>query len=390
MDKKQVLLGMNGLLFGILDIYQKNGGVNMGCTGKKLKVVQYGCGKMAAYTMRYVYEKGGEIVGAIDVDDNIVGLDIGEIMGCGKKGVKVINAIHANDVLMEKKPDCCIITTMSFMKDVRDAFLICAMNGINAISTCEEAFYPWNSSYNITKLIDDKAQETGCTVCGSGYQDFAWGYLIDQMAGSSQKIDSIRGSSSYNVEDYGIALARAHGAVLTIDEFNRTIASVDNVSDEQRREMINRGEFVPSYMWSVNGWLCRKLNLRPVSQTQRCVPMTYDKPLKSETLGITIPAGNATGMSAIVTTETEEGIKIISECIGKVYAPGEFDKNVWSVNGEPNTTVVIERPSTVEMTCASVVNRIPDVINARPGFLTTAEIGPLKYRTLPLGEYVSR
>lgn len=118
--------------------------------------------------------------------------------------------------------------------------------------------------------------------------------------------------------------------------------------------------------------------------------MTYDKPLKSETLGITIPAGNATGMSAIVTTETEEGIKIISECIGKVYAPGEFDKNVWSVNGEPNTTVVIERPSTVEMTCASVVNRIPDVINARPGFLTTAEIGPLKYRTLPLGEYVSR
>ena len=93
-------------------------------------------------------------------------------------------------------------------------------------------------------------------------------------------------------------------------------------------------------------------------------------------------------MSAVVTTETEEGITIESQCIGKVYGKEDYDKNEWTVEGEPNTTLVISRPSTVELTCASVVNRIPDVINAEAGYVTTNKLGDLSYKIKPLNEYV--
>jgi len=141
-------------------------------------------------------------------------------------------------------------------------------------------------------------------------------------------------------------------------------------------------------MWNVNGWLCEKLGLTVKRQTQKCIPQTAKEDIYSSTLNMTIKAGDSTGMSAVVTTETEEGIILETECIGKVYGPDEFDKNEWTVIGEPDTTITVNRPATVELTCATIVNRLPDVINAKPGFLATCDMDELMYRVKPLNEYI--
>lgn len=345
---------------------------------KGLRIFQYGVGKMSVYTMRYVIENGGEIVGAVDINPDVIGQDIGQIMKVENTGVIVENVANAEELLKKLKPDCVIVTTMSLLADVKEALLTCAKCGVNAITTCEEAFYPMNSNPTLTSEIDNLAKENNCTITGSGYQDAFWGNLITTLTGASHNITKIKGSSSYNVEDYGIALAKAHGAGLTKEEFASQVASVNEISDEERQKVIESGKYAPSYMWNVNGWLCDKLGLTVVSQRQKCVPQFNDYDIESSTLGMTVKAGMATGMSAVVTTETKEGITLETECIGKVYNKDEFDRNEWTVYGEPNTTMVIEKPSTVELTCATIVNRIPDVIASEPGFIPTSRMGELK------------
>lgn len=345
-----------------------------------IKVVQYGCGKMSKYIMKYVLDCGYEIVGAFDINPNVIGKDIGDIIGSSKKGIFVKNIDSVKEELKNMQPDICIVATMSLMKDIKDILFICAEAGINVITTCEEAFYPFNSSPSLTNEIDALAKLNNCTITGSGYQDAFWGNLISTLAGTTHNITKIKGSSSYNVEDYGIALALVHGAGMTLEQFETDIASADNISLEERNDLIKKGEFSPSYMWNTNGWLCDKLNLHVKSQVQKCVPKVCDYDINSSTLNMTIKKGDAIGMSAVVTTETLEGITIETECIGKVYSDNDFDCNNWTIYGEPNTNLIIERPQTVELTCAAIVNRIEDVINSKSGLIPTSRMGELKYK----------
>lgn len=349
---------------------------------EKVKFVQIGCGKMSIYTIKYAMDNGYELVGAVDINPNIIGKDVSEVIGCDLIGVEIKHIDELEKLLTQTKPNIAIVTTMSLMNDLKDVLLTCAKCGVNTITTCEEAFYPFNSSPKVTDEIDKLAKLNNCTITGSGYQDAFWGNLITTIAGATHNITKIKGSSSYNVEDYGIALAEAHGAGLTLDEFDSKVASVDRMSDGERQKLIDNGEYLPSYMWNTNGWLCDKLGLTVVRQTQKCVPQTHSEDINSETLGMTVKAGMATGMSAVVTTTTKEGIIIESECIGKVYANTDFDKNEWTIYGEPDTTFVVNKPSTVELTCASIVNRIPDVINEDSGFIPTSKMGELKYQKM--------
>jgi len=100
------------------------------------------------------------------------------------------------------------------------------------------------------------------------------------------------------------------------------------------------------------------------------------------------PAGKLTGCTGICKIETEQGIKIKTMLTRMCYKEGELDINKWEIRGYPDTYVENYNPATSVATSSTTVNRIPDVINAEPGFITCEKLPKLRYRAYPLHHYL--
>lgn len=338
---------------------------------RPVRAVIYGAGTMGLVATRMLHEKGVHVVGAIARSPGKVGVDLGTLAGMAPLGVVVDG--DAERVLRTTRPDVVLLATASFLPEIHEQLALCVRHGANVVTISEESLYPWTTSPGLAATIDTLAKAHGVTVTGGGHQDSLWVHMVSALMGAAHRIDTVHGVTSWNADEFGADVVASKHVGETLEEFERSVAS-DSAP--------------PSYGRNFLGALAQASSLTPSTWESSVRPVVVDVDRPSQTLGRTLLAGTVLGYADVDTMHTVEGPTFIFEMAGYVYGPGETDKNVWEIKGEPDLSFDNGVVQSFTTTCTQWVNRVPDVINARPGFVTVDELPPLAYRALPLHRYV--
>jgi 4-hydroxy-tetrahydrodipicolinate reductase len=322
----------------------------------KVRVVQYGCGPVGCAAVRYAAERPDlEIVGAIDVDENLVGKDLGEVAGIEKLGV-IISA-DAAVVLSQSGADVALHTVSSSLKVTRQQIETCAAAGVHVVSSCEEMSFPYRQDPQTAAKIDKLAKEGKITALSTGVNP---GFLMDAwpifMTGVCQQVKRVKVVRIQNASSRRGPFQKKIGAGRTPEEFAELVASgtLKHVGLPESLAMIA----------SALGWELDDI-------TESIEPVMATAPVKTDFADVQL--GQAVGVRQVGRGFRNGEELITLEFEAAVGAPESYDAVY--ITGIPNLEVVVKGGVHGDVaTAAMLVNSIPRVIQAPPGLVTMKDM----------------
>lgn len=326
---------------------------------RSLRVVLYGIGAVGSMIAKFLLEKEGiEVVGAIDIDKDKVGKDLGEVLGLNKKlGIKILPDV--DELLSKVKVDIVIHATTSFLKDTYRQIASLMKYGVKVVSTCEELSYPYYSAPKLTKKLNELAKKHNASVLGTGINPgFLMDTLVITLTAPSQKIDKIEAVRVMNAATRRLPFQKKIGAGLSVEEFRRKIESrqiTGHVGLEQSIAMIA----------DALAWKLDKTIAEPVE------PVITKK--AAESGNIKVKAGQVAGLRQKAKGIIKNTEKIVLDFRAYIGAEEEYD--AITIKGIPNINQKIQPCVHGDIgTISMVVNAIPKVMKAPPGLLTMKDL----------------
>jgi hypothetical protein len=165
-----------------------------------------------------------QLVGAIDIDRNKIGKDVGQLLHPVRK-IGVTISDRAEEVLSDAAPQIVPHATSSYMETILPQIMEIVEHNASVVSTAEELSYPFVKYPDLAKKIDQRAKENGTIVLGTGVNP---GFLLDTLtvalSGVCQNVSSIRAERVVDASRRRIPLQKKIGAGLSQKEFQRKVA----------------------------------------------------------------------------------------------------------------------------------------------------------------------
>ncbi len=194
-----------------------------------VKVLQWGFGAMGSGMAKLVLEKKTlELCGVVDMREDYIGKDAGDILKREKTGAMIYN--NFEEAVEKTSPDLVILATGSFTKEVYPDLERIINKKIDVITIAEEMAYPWAQEKELANKIDDLAKANDVTVLGTGINPgFVLDALVIMMTGVSHNIEYIEASRINDLSPFGPTVMRTQGVGTTPEEFAKGLENGDIV-----------------------------------------------------------------------------------------------------------------------------------------------------------------
>lgn len=327
-----------------------------------IKVAHWGLGAMGSGIAKLANQKNGlKTVGAFDSDPSKAGRDIGDVIGLGRElSVAVTEPPRFNFTLPDV--DLVIIATGSFTSQVYKQIEIALNAGVNVITIAEEMAFAAAGEPQLAAKLDDLAKLNGVSVLGTGINPgFVLDTLVIALTGVCLNVRKITATRINDLSPFGPTVMSTQGVGTSPAEFAAGLKNGTIVGHVGFKESINM-------IAQALGW-----EIDEIKETREPIIST----VRRQSAYATVEAGNVAGCKH--TAQGVAGGRVLIELVHPQQILPELEGvetgDFIEISGEPDISLEIQPEIPGGMgTMAMAVNMIPQVLAARPGLLSMADL----------------
>ncbi len=321
-----------------------------------IRVVCYGLGPIGLGIARMALARPGiDVVGAVDVDPDKVGRDLGELIGGAAGGIAI--GADAVATLAFTQPDVVLHATQSSLARVAPQLAQIAEFGAHVVSTCEELAYPWTVQPQLAAELDAAARRAGVTILGTGINP---GYAMDalplMLTAPCAVVRSVRVLRVVDAAQRRGPLQRKVGAGLTVEEFEARVrdGTVRHVGLPESLHMLATSL----------GWQLER-------SEDTIGPVLAEQPIVTEY--VQVAPGQVAGVRQVA-----RGFVAGREVLNlelRMYVGAPDPQDTVAIDGEPPVQMTVAGGLHGDIaTAAIVINAVQSVTRAAPGLASMAEV----------------
>ena len=325
-----------------------------------MRVVLCGVGGVGRNVTRLLRARPDyRIVAACSRNPDLIGRDLGELAGGPPLGVAVGGDLGT---ALSEPADLLLVATTSFLGEVAADVRAGLERGLNVITTAEEAAFPWIIDADLAAELDEVARDRGVSVIGVGLNPgFIFDALLLTASGIAWDVRAIRIRRVVDVSRFSATIQRRLGIGFTAERFTEGVEAgsiTGHIGFPQSFHLVAR---------------CLGVHIDRIESGFE--PLVADRPFDGEHLRV--EPGTTAGFVQ----------RYRAVCDGRAWMSAEFIAHVDppAAGHEPSDSIEIDGYNALNLainpgcqpqlgTAAMIANVMPRLVEARPGYLTVADL----------------